>query len=177
MTLTSSRPTGARTGSNPWRYFRRPAYHALADLVDVADTEDNQSMPIWMLAAASCRPGIGRSCPARHSRRRSRRSVLHQRLQAVVRWLSRIGCRVGDVGHLLVDDRLGEAELGDLAADRCRRREVGSKAPTVTERREVARDRQRGGAGADQGNSLAVAARQGGAGGGLCRPCSRRPRA
>ena len=27
------------------------------------ETEDSQSMPIWMLAAASCRPGIGRSRP------------------------------------------------------------------------------------------------------------------
>ena len=94
--------------------------------------------------------------------------LVQQRLQAVDALAeSHLHAEVGDVADLLVDDLLGQAEFRDLAADHA----AGARVDIVhhqlvAERRQVAGDGQRGGAGADQGDSLAVATvRPAGAGG------------
>ena len=92
-----------------------------------------------------------------------------QRLQAVDPLAEpHLRAEVGDVADFLVDDFLRQAEFRDLAADHAAGARVADRRrPVVAQRREVAGNRQRGGAGADQGDLLAVA---------CVRPvCGRRP--
>ncbi len=64
----------------------------------------------------------------------------------------------GDVADLLVDHRFGQAEARDLAADHAAAARLGIvEDDVVAERGEVARHGQRGRAGADQRDALAVA--------------------
>ena len=65
MTFTSSPPSRREERQQsiavlppPSTITRRPIL-----LIWPNETEDSQSMPIWMLAAASCRPGMSRSRP------------------------------------------------------------------------------------------------------------------
>src|SRR5690606_25162427 len=65
-----------------------------------------------------------------------------------------------DVTGLLVDDVLGQAEARYLGAHETARLRVGLEhGHVVAEGREVARDGERGGSGADAGDALAVALR------------------
>ena len=84
-----------------------------------------------------------------------------QRLQAVDPLAqAHLEAEVGDVADLLVDDRFGQAEAAGSGCGSCRRR-CGSPSKiddVVAERRQIARHGQRGRAGADQGDALAVAA-------------------
>ena len=84
--------------------------------------------------------------------------VVQQRLQAVHALAeSHLHAEVGDVGDLFVDDLLGEAKFRDLAADHAAGARVRIEHhQLVAERRQVACDGQRGGASADQRDSLAV---------------------
>ena len=150
------------------------------------DTDDSQSMPIWMLAAASLRPGMSRSRPrgaplpmntASHFSVASRREQLRERIDA--RATAELDAAVEDVAHLLVDDAIGKPELGNLRAHHAARLRVAVEHDAfVAERREIARDGQRRGTGADQRDALAVvasAAASAAAAG--CLPCSRPQRA
>ncbi len=68
-----------------------------------------------------------------------------------------IDAHVEHVAHLLVDDALGQAELGDLRAHHPARLAVAVEHDElVAERCEIARDRERGGTGADHRDPLAV---------------------
>ena len=126
------------------------------------DTFDSQSMPIWMLAAASARPGNVEVAAARRARADEDGVVAFRKdageaVDALAE--ARLdAAHVDDVVDLLVDHGFRQAEARDLAADHAaaaRLRIV--KDEFVAERREVAGDGQRGGAGADQGDALAVA--------------------
>ena len=86
---------------------------------------------------------------------------------------------VEDVAHLLVDDAIGQPELGDLRAHHAAGLRVAVENDAfVAERREIARDGQRCGTGADERDALAVRRarrlRQPRRG---CLPCSRPRRA
>ena len=157
--------------------------HALADLVDVAERHRGQPVDADMdVGRGLVAAGDRQVAPARRAAADEDRVVVvvQQRLQAVDALAEpHLHAEVGDVADLLVDDLLGQAEFRDLAADHAAGARVRIEHHQfVAERREVARDGQRGGAGADQGDSLAVATvRPVGAGGGGCRPCSRRRRA
>src|SRR5829696_10433788 len=62
-----------------------------------------------------------------------------------------------DVADSLVDHLLGQTKTGDLAANHAAAPALGvEQDELVAQRREVARDRQRGRPGADQGDPLAV---------------------
>src|SRR5262245_43415400 len=74
-----------------------------------------------------------------------------------VRAAAELDAEVEDVADLLVDDLLREPELRDLAADHAARLRVAVvDDDLVAERREVARDGEGRGAGADAGDALAV---------------------
>ena len=169
MTFTSSPPSRREDRQQSMAVFAAAQHdHALADLVDVAERHRGQPVDADMDIGGGLVPAGDRQvAPARRAAADEDRVVvvLQQRLQAVDALAEpHLHAEVGDVGHLLVDDRLGEAEFGDLAADHAAGARVGiEQHQLVAERGQVARDRQRGGAGADQGNSLAVGA-LGGAG-------------
>ena len=114
-------------------------------------------MPMWMFFAASLRPGISR---ARRAGAAEYRVVFFRqhRLQAVdVLAAAKLDADVQDVIHFLVDHRLGEAELGNLRADHAARLLVAVEyGDFIAKRRQIARDGQRRGAGADQRNAFAV---------------------
>ena len=146
------------------------------------DTDDSQSMPMWMFFAASrgreCR---GRGRAARRCRRRSRRSLRASSafMRVDARAAAELDAEVEDVADLLVDHRVGQAELRDLRAHHAAGLRVAVEHDAVVaERREIARDGERRGPAADQRDALAVprlraawAAARG------CRPCSRPRRA
>ena len=125
------------------------------------ETDDSQSMPMWMLrrglAAAGDRRGRGRA--ARPSRRRPRPSF--RRAARCIESM-RVPPRnstpsLQHVAGLLVDHLLGQAKARDLRADHAAGLGVAVEHDDlVAERRQVARDRQRCGPGADAGDALAV---------------------
>ena len=125
------------------------------------ETLDSQSMPMWMLAAASLPAGNVEVAAARRAGADEDRVVAlgEQRLEAVDA-LAEAGldAHAEDVADLLVDHRFRQAEARDLACGSCRRRCASpSKTTTVVaERHEVARNGQRGRTGADQRDALAV---------------------
>jgi len=86
--------------------------------------------------------------------------VRQQHLQAVHPLAkAHFHAEAGDIGDLLVDDLLWQAELRDLAADHAAGARVRIEHhQLVAQRRQVAGDGQRGGAGADQRDPLAVGA-------------------
>ncbi len=70
---------------------------------------------------------------------------------------ARLDAHVDDVADLLVDDRFRQAEFRDLGADHAAAPLVAViEHDVVAERHQIARDGERGGAGADQGDALAV---------------------
>jgi hypothetical protein len=91
------------------------------------ETEDSQSMPIWMFAAASRRPGMSSDA------------------------------EVEDVIAFLVDDGFGEPKTRDLAADHAAGlRVLIEHHAVIAERREITRNRERGGAAAHERDAPAV---------------------
>ena len=125
------------------------------------DTVESQSMPMWMfvgrfLAARECR---GRGRAARRSRRRPRRS-LRRAAPSGCRCACRRGIRRRDRGCSRTPRRspCRAGGTSESACASCRRRGVAVEHDAfVAERREIARDGERGGAGADQRDALAVA--------------------
>ena len=85
-------------------------------------------------------------------------ALRHQLLQAVDALAAdEFDAEVEDVAGFLVDDFLGQAEFGDLAADEAARLGLGVEdRDLVAVLGQVARHRQRGRAGADAGDALAV---------------------
>ena len=127
------------------------------------DTEDSQSMPIWMFAAASCRPGNVQIAPARRAGADEDRVVVlrQQRLQAVDALAEpHLETQVGDIADFFVDHLLRQAEFRDLAADHTAGARIGVVHHTVIAKRgKVARHGQRRRTGTDQGNALAIVRR------------------
>ena len=127
------------------------------------DTDESQSMPMWMLAAASRAAGDVEVAPARRARADEDRveALGEQRLQRIDAMAAlELDAEVEDVAHLLVDHALGQAELRDLAADHAAGEAVGIEhGDVVAERRQVARDGERRGTRADARDALAVLAR------------------
>ena len=117
-------------------------------------------MPIWMCAAASSRPGRSRSRPrgaplptnTASQPPSSSARMLSMRLPG-----AELDAHVQHVAHFLVDDRIGQAELGNLRAHHAAGLGIAVEHHAfVTERREIARDRQRRRSGAHQRDPLAV---------------------
>ena len=118
-------------------------------------------MPIWMLAAASARPGNVEVAAARRAGADEDRVVaFREDAGEAVDALAEArldAAHAEDVADLFVDHGFRQAEAGDLAAHHAaaaRLRIVEDE--LVAERREIARDGQRGGSGADQRDALAV---------------------
>ena len=157
--------------------------HALADAGDVAERHGGQPVDADMdIGGGFVTAGNGQVAAARRAATDEDRVVVivQQRLQAVDPLAEpHLHAEVGDVADFLVDDVFGEAEFRDLAADHAARARVRiEQHQFVAERRQVARDGQRGGAGTDRGRfACRWSVRRGPAGGGGCRPCSRRRRA
>src|SRR5271167_845278 len=158
MTLTSSPPRRREVRQQsmavlppPSTITRRPIFSTWPK-----ETLESQSMPMWMFARASWRPGMSSSRPRADEDRVI--AFGQQRLQAVHPLaLAQGHAEPGDVVHLLVDHRLRQTKARDLAADHAAGPGVGvDDGQVVAHRRQVARHRQRGGPGADQGDALAV---------------------
>ena len=117
-------------------------------------------MPIWMLAGRFLAAGDVEVAAARRAGADEDRVPVfgQQRLQAVdALAAAELDAEVEDVVALLVDDRFGQAEVRDLRAHHAAGLAGPDRTPrSVAERREVARDRERGGAAADQRDALAV---------------------
>ena len=124
------------------------------------DTEASQSMPMWMLAGGLLAARNLQVAPARRAAADEDRVIAlrHQRLHrfdALV--VPEVHAQVEDVAGLLVDHRLGQAEARDLGADEAAGLGLAVEhRDVVAERSQVARHRQRGRAGADAGDALAV---------------------
>ena len=153
-------------------------------LVDVAERDAREPVDADMDVARrppGGRESRGRGRAARRSRRKSHRNPASSsafRLSIALAEME-FDAHIGDVAAFLVDHRLGQAEARDLACASCRRLLVAVEHhEVVAERREVARHRQRGRAGADQRDALAVLLRRdAGQPARGCRPCCRRRRA
>src|SRR6478735_1485 len=125
------------------------------------DTDDSQSMPIWMREAASLRPGMSRS------RRRARAdedgvpAVGEEGAHGVdPRAAAKLDAELEHVAGLLVDHFLGQAKARDLRTDHSARLGVTVEDDDfVAERRQVAGDGQRRRTATDAGDPLAVARR------------------
>ncbi len=134
---------------------------ALADLGDVAERDGRQPVDAdvdvgrGFLAAGNVEVAPARRAGADEDRVPA---FGEQRLQAVDALAAdELDAEVEDVVALLVDDRFGQAEARDLRADHAARlRVLVEHDAVIAERREVARDRERGGAAADQRDALAV---------------------
>ena len=124
------------------------------------ETEDSQSMPIWMLAAASLRPGMSRSRPrgAPEPTKIASQPSGQQRLEAVdALAAAKLDAEIEDVVAFLVDDGFRQAEARDLRADHAAGlRVLVEHDAVIAERRKIARDGERGRAAADQRDALAV---------------------
>ena len=73
---------------------------------------------------------------------------------------AKLDAEVEHIADFLVDDRLGQAEARNLAADHSAGARVAVEQHAfIAERRKIASDRQRRGAGADEGDALAIALR------------------
>ena len=128
------------------------------------ETEDSQSMPMWMLAGGFLAAGDVEVAPARRAGADEDRvpAFGQQRLQAVdALAAAELDAEVEDVAAFLVDDGFGQAEARDLRADHAAGlRVLVEHHAVVAERREVAGDRERGRAAADQRDALAVLRRR-----------------
>ncbi len=124
------------------------------------ETLDSQSMPMWMLAAASWRPGTSEIAAARRPAADENRveAFAEQLLQAVdVLAGAECDAEIEDVPDLFVDHRFGQAKARNLRADHAARARIAVEdRDVVTERREIARDGERGRTGADERDALAV---------------------
>ena len=146
------------------------------------ETLESQSMPIWMCSAASLRPGMSRSRP--RGAPQPTKTASQSWLSSVFRLLTcspkRVSTPISRIrSTFFVGDRLRQAEARDLRAHHAAALDVAVEHHAViAERHQVAGDGQRGRAGADEGDALAVLlARDLRADTGGCRPCCRRRRA
>ena len=137
--------------------------HALSDAVDVAERDVRQPVDADVDVGRAVLPaGHVEVAPARRAGADENRvePLAEQRPQAVdalpVAGLD--PADADDVADLLVDHLFGQAEARDLAADHAAALSFAvEQHDVVAERREVARDGERGRAGADQRDTLAVA--------------------
>ena len=124
------------------------------------ETLDSQSMPIWMFLAASLRPGMSRSRPrgAPQPTKIGVEIFRQQRLHAVDALAAdERDAEIEDVAAFLVDHVFRQAEFRNLRAHHAAgQRVLVEHDALIAERGEIARDRERGGAAADERNALAV---------------------
>jgi hypothetical protein len=134
---------------------------ALADLADVAERDAGEPVDADMdvPGGLSAARNVEIAAARRAGTDEDGVPILgEQRLEAVDALAgTELDAEIEDVAALLVDDRFGQAETRDLGADHAPRLGVGIEHhASVAERREVARDRERGRAAADERNALAV---------------------
>ena len=124
------------------------------------DTEDSQSMPIWMFLAASLRPGMSRSRPRgapEPTKIASKSSASSAFMLSMRCAAAEFDAEIEDVAAFLVDDAVGQAEFRDLRADHAAGLRIAVEHHAgVAERRQIARHRERGRPAADQRDALAV---------------------
>ena len=124
------------------------------------DTLESQSMPIWMLLGGFLAAGDVELAAARRAGADKDRVVVfgQQLLQAVDAMAAlELDAEVEDVVGFLVDHRIRQAEFRNLRPHHAAGlRVLVEHGAVVTERREVAGDRERGGAAADDRDALAV---------------------
>src|SRR5262249_45277477 len=135
--------------------------HALADRRDVAEGHRRQPVDAdvdvrrGLLAAGDLQVAAPWRARADEDRVPAFGEQTPQRLDALA--AAELDAEAEDVAALLVDDLLGQAEARDLRADHAARLRVAVEDhDLVAERREVARDGERGGARPDAGDALAV---------------------
>ena len=125
------------------------------------ETDESQSMPMWMFFVGFLAARNVELAPARRAGADEHRvpALGEQLLQAVDRpAAAKLDAEIEDVVALLVDHLVGQAELRNLRAHHAAGAEVAVEHHAfVAHRREIARDGERGGAGADQRDALAVA--------------------
>src|SRR5262249_46622130 len=135
--------------------------HALADAADVAKgagerpTDAIMDVPRRSLAAGNVEIAAARRARADEDRVPPLRQ---QRLEAVDALAAvKFDAEIEDVVAFLVDDGFGQTEARDLRADHAAGlRVLVEHDAVIAERREVARDRERGGAAAHERDALAV---------------------
>ena len=134
---------------------------ALADLVDVAERDGRQPVDADVdvlrrfLAAGNVELAAARRAGADEDRVVVLRQQLLQAVDAVA--ALELDAEVEDVVGLLVDHRVGQAEFRNLRPHHAAGlRVLIEHRAVVAERGEVARDRERSGAAADQRDALAV---------------------
>ena len=124
------------------------------------ETLDSQSMPIWMFLAASLRPGMSRSRPRgapQPTKIASKSSASSAFMLSMRLPPTNVDAEIEDVVALLVDHVFRQAEFRDLRAHHAAgQRVLIEHHAFIAERREIARDRERGRAAADERDALAV---------------------
>ena len=112
------------------------------------ETDDSQSMPMWMFLAASLRPGMSSSRP--RGAPEPTNTASQPSASSSFRLFDRppaaeLDAEIEDVVALLVDHLVGQAKLRDLRAHHAAGAEVAVEHHAfVAHRREIARDRERG---------------------------------
>ena len=154
-------------GSSPSRCCRRRARSRACRSASMwpNDTDDSQSMPMWMLRRRFLAAGDVEVAAARRAAADEDRVVAlapaAPSCESMRCAAAELDAEVEDVAGLLVDHLLGQAEARDLRADHAAGLRVAVEhGDLVAERREVARDGQRGRPGADAGDALAVRLRR-----------------
>ena len=164
MTFTSSPPRRRDDRQQSIAVLPPPStITRLPILLDVAERDGGQPVDADMdVGRGLVAAGDRQVAPARRAAADEDCVVVvgQQRLQAVDALAEpHLHAEAGDVADLLVDDLLGQAEFRDLAADHAAGARVRVEHHQfIAKRRQVARDGQRGRAGADQRDSLAVGA-------------------
>ena len=162
ITFTSSPPEAARRAAAVHGGVAAAEHdHALRHARDVAERDGGEPVDAdvdvlrGLLAPGNVEVPAARRARAHEDRVVAVAQQFLQRLDALVG--AEVDAQVEDVAHFLVDHALGEAEPRDLRADHAAGALVGLEhRDLVAERREVARHGERGGAGADAGDALAV---------------------
>ena len=139
--------------------------HALADLGGVAERHRVQPVDADVdVLGRFLAAGNVEVAPARRAGADEHRvpAFGQQRLQAVdAGAAAELDAEIEDVAAFLVDHAVGQTEFRNLRADHAAGFGIAVEHDAmVTERRQIARHRQRGGAGADQRHALAVLARR-----------------
>ena len=162
ITLTSSPPRRREVRQQSMAVLPPPSTITRWPILSMwpNETLESQSMPMWMLARGLLAARQVEVAAARRAGAHEDRVVAlgQQGLQAVDPLAEpQLDAEAGDVADLLVDHLFGQAEARDLAADHAAGLGVAVEdGDLVAEGRQVAGHGQRGGAGADQGDALAV---------------------
>ncbi len=176
ITLTSSPPRRRAVRQQSIAVLPPPSTmtRLLIEVMWPNETLDSQSMPMWMFLPASLRPGNVELAAARRAGAdEDRVEVLRQqRLHAVDALAAlELDAEVEDVVGFLVDHRVRQAEFRNLRPHHAAGLGVlVEHGAVVAERSEIAGDRERGGAAADERDALAVLRRRASAAGRGCRP-------